>query len=143
MNAVCVALPFESAVFEAGKTLEIDVPRGVVMRGDEEMIKQLAVILLGNALKYADNGGKIRLSLTARGSKRIIAVRNTGEPIAKADQAKIFDRFYRADASHNREKQGNGLGLAIAQKIVEAHHGKITVSSTKETGTTFTVTLQE
>lgn len=138
-----VALPFESAVFEAGKTLEIDVPRGVVMRGDEEMIKQLAVILLGNALKYADDGGKIRLSLTARGSKRIIAVRNTGEPIAKADQAKIFDRFYRADASHNREKQGNGLGLAIAQKIVEAHHGKIIVSSTKETGTTFTVTLQE
>ena len=138
-----VALPFESAVFEAGKTLEIDVPQGVKLRGDEEMIKQLTVILLSNALKYSDDGGKIRLSLAARGNKRIIAVRNTGEPIARADQAKIFDRFYRADASHNREKQGNGLGLAIAQKIVEEHHGKIAVASSKEAGTTFTVTLQE
>lgn len=138
-----VALPFESAVFEAGKTLEIDVPQGVLMRGDEEMLKQLTVILLGNALKYSDDGGKIRLSLTVRGNKRIIAVQNTGEPIAKADQAKIFDRFYRADASHNREKQGNGLGLAIAQKIVEEHHGKIAVASSKEAGTTFTVVLQE
>ena len=138
-----VALPFESAVFEAGKTLEIDVPQGVKLRGDEEMIKQLAVILLSNALKYSDDGGRIRLSLTARGNKRIIAVHNTCVPIVKADQAKIFDRFYRADASHNREKQGNGLGLAIAQKIVEAHHGKIAVSSSKEAGTTFTVTLQE
>lgn len=138
-----VALPFESAVFEAGKTLEIDVPQGVLMRGDEEMLKQLTVILLGNALKYSDDGGKIRLSLTARGGRRILSVWNTGEPIAKADQAKIFDRFYRADASHNREKQGNGLGLAIAQKIVEEHHGKIAVASSKEAGTTFTVVLQE
>ena len=138
-----VALPFESAVFEAGKTLEIDVPQGVDMRGDEEMVKQLAVILLGNALKYSDDGGQIRLSLTVRGNKRIITVWNTGEPIDKADQAKIFDRFYRADASHNREKQGNGLGLAIAQKIVEEHRGKIAVASSREAGTTFTVTLSE
>ena len=138
-----VALPFESAVFEAGKTLEIDVPQGVSMRGDEEMIKQLAVILLSNALKYSAEGSAIRLSLAARGNKRILSVHNMGEPIAKADQAKIFDRFYRADASHNREKQGNGLGLAIAQKIVEEHHGKIAVSSTKEAGTTFTATLPE
>lgn len=138
-----VALPFESAVFEAGKTLDIDVPQGVKLRGDEEMIKQLAVILLSNALKYSDDGGTIRLSLTVRGGKRLIAVQNTGEPIAKADQTKIFDRFYRADASHNREKQGNGLGLAIAQKIVEEHHGKIIVASTKKEGTTFTVALPE
>ena len=138
-----VALPFESAVFEAEKTLKIDVPQGVDMRGDEEMVKQLAVILLGNALKYSDDGGQIRLSLTVRGNKRIITVWNTGEPIDKADQAKIFDRFYRADASHNREKQGNGLGLAIAQKIVEEHRGKIAVASSREAGTTFTVTLSE
>ncbi len=138
-----VALPFESAVFEAGKTLKIDVPQGVDMRGDEEMVKQLAVILLGNALKYSDDGGQIRLSLTVRGNKRFITVWNTGEPIDKADQAKIFDRFYRADASHNREKQGNGLGLAIAQKIVEEHRGKIAVASSREAGTTFTVTLSE
>ena len=73
----------------------------------------------------------------------ILCAENTCVSPENIEADKLFDRFYRADASHNREKQGNGLGLAIAQKIVEAHHGKITVSSTKETGTTFTVTLQE
>ncbi len=138
-----VALPFESTVFEAGKTLETDVPEGVSCHGDEEMIQQLAVILLSNALKYSDERGRIRLRMRAQGGKRIIEVHNTGEPIAPEAQAHVFDRFYRADSSHNRENQGNGLGLAIARTIVEAHRGRIGVSSAPGEGTTFTVTLPE
>ncbi len=136
-----VALPFESAVFEAGKTMNMEIPDGVEYTGDAEMIKQLAVILLSNAEKYSDAGGVIDLSLEARGDKRLIKVHNTGPAISEADQQKIFDRFYRVDSSHNREIEGNGLGLAIAQSIVSAHKGKISVHSAEGEGTTFTVTL--
>ena len=136
-----VALPFESAVFESGKQLEMDIPQGVTYTGDAEMIQQLLVILLSNAEKYSDAGGKIRVSLEARGDKRIVKVHNTGPAIPPEAQGKIFDRFYRVDSSHNREIEGNGLGLAIAQSIVTAHKGKIAVHSAEGEGTTFTVTL--
>ena len=136
-----VALPFESTVYEAGKTMETEIPEGIRCTGNEEMIKQLAVILLSNALKYSDDGGRIRISLSADGKQREIRVFNTGEPIAPEDRQKIFDRFWRADAAHSRETGGHGLGLAIARSIAEAHHGRITVDSGEGKGTTFTVTL--
>ena len=136
-----VVLPFESTVYEAGKNLETDIPDGITCTGNEEMIKQLAVILLSNALKYSDAGGRIRISLSSKGKQREIRVFNTGEPIAPEDREKIFDRFWRADAAHNRETGGHGLGLAIARSIVEAHKGKISVESAEETGTVFTVLL--
>ena len=136
-----VALPFESAVFEDGKTLDMDIPEGIEYTGDQEMIKQLAVILLSNAQKYSDDGGKIRVSLEAKGEKRILRVHNTGPAIPPEAQQRIFDRFYRVDSSHNREVEGNGLGLSIAQNIVSLHRGKITVHSAENEGTEFTVTL--
>ena len=136
-----VALPFESAVFEDGKTLDMDIPDGIEYTGDQEMIKQLAVILLSNAQKYSDDGGKIRVSLEAKGEKRILRVHNTGPAIPPEAQQRIFDRFYRVDSSHNREVEGNGLGLSIAQNIVSLHRGKITVHSAENEGTEFTVTL--
>ena len=136
-----VTLPFESAVFEAGKTMETDIPDGIRYTGDAAMIQQLCVILLSNAEKYSDPGGSIRLSLEAKGDKRVIRVHNTGPAIPKEAQSRIFDRFYRVDSSHNREIPGNGLGLSIAQSIVQAHKGKITVQSAPGQGTTFTVTL--
>lgn len=136
-----VVLPFESTVYEAGKTLETEIPDGITCTGNEEMIKQLAVILLSNALKYSDAGGRIRISLNARGKQREIRVFNTGEPIAPEDREKIFDRFWRADAAHSRETGGHGLGLAIARSIVETHGGKISVESAENIGTTFIVVL--
>ena len=136
-----VALPFESAVFEDGKTLDMDIPDGIEYTGDQEMIKQLAVILLSNAQKYSDDGGKIRVSLEAKGEKRILRVHNTGPAIPPEAQQRIFDRFYRVDSSHNREVEGNGLGLSIAQNIVSLHRGRITVHSAENEGTEFTVTL--
>ena len=136
-----VALPFESAVFEAGKTLELDVPDGITAVGDEEMIKQLTVILLSNAEKYSDPGGRIDVRLEAKGEHCQLKVHNTGEPIPKEAQAKIFDRFYRVDTSHNSEIPGNGLGLSIAQSIINAHRGRLQVRSESGEGTTFTATF--
>ena len=136
-----VALPFESTVFEAGKTLETDVPEGVMVRGDEEMLQQLAVILLSNALKYSNPGGTIRLSLAQKGRGCQFSVYNTGPGIAPEHLERIFDRFYREDASHSNEIAGNGLGLAIARNIAEAHKGKIHAESEPGKSATFVVTL--
>ncbi len=136
-----VALPFESTVFEAGRTLETDIPEGIYLKGDEAMLQQLAVILLSNALKYSDPGGLIRLSLAARGRGAVITVYNTGQGIAPENLEKIFDRFYREDASHNSEVAGNGLGLSIARTIVQAHRGRIQAESVPGKSATFTVTL--
>lgn len=134
-----VALPFESTVFEAGKTLDLEVPDGVSVKGDEDMIQQLVVILLSNAVKYSDEHGSIRVELDPRGP--VLRVHNTGPAIDPEALPHVFDRFFRADSSHNRETPGNGLGLAIAKNIVEAHKGTITAESSPEKGTTFTVTF--
>ncbi len=136
-----VTLPFESTVFEAGKTMETDIPEGIECTGNEEMIKQLTVILLSNALKYSDDGGRIEVSLKARGKQRELRVFNTGTPIPPEDREKIFDRFWRGDPAHSRETGGHGLGLAIARSIVESHHGTIAVDSPESGGNAFTVTL--
>ena len=135
-----VILPFESTVYEAGKTLETDIPEGIACFGNEEMIQQLAVILLSNALKYSGDGGRISIRLTARGKLRELRVFNTGLPIDPKDRERIFDRFWRADPAHNRDSGGHGLGLAIASSVVKFHRGKISVES-NESGNTFTVIL--
>ena len=136
-----VALPFESTVFEAGRTLETEIPEGLFLRGDEAMLQQLAVILLSNALKYSDEGGLIRLSLAQKGRGATITVYNTGPGIAPENLERIFDRFYREDLSHNSAVAGNGLGLAIARTIVEAHKGHIRAESEYGKSATFIVSL--
>lgn len=141
-NAVLsVALPFESTAFEQGSTLHLDITEGLHLDGDEERIKQLVVILLGNALKYTSKGGVVTLSLLPRGDKKALRVHNTGAGINKEDLPRLFDRFYRGDPSRSRNEEGSGLGLAIAHTIVEAHRGKITVESDFAHWTCFTVIL--
>ncbi len=134
-----LALPMESLAFEKGKQLDVQVQEGIFCRGNETLLVQLASILLSNALKYADEGGVITLSLEARGRQRLIRVHNTGSFIPPEERRKIFDRFYRADTS--RAESGSGIGLAIAQSIAELHHGEILVESDLQTGTAFTAIL--
>ena len=136
-----VALPFESTVFEAGRTLVTDIHDNVSIRGDSQMLQQLAVILLSNALKYSDEGGEIRISLAQKGHGCRMSVYNTGRGIAPENLERIFNRFYREDTSHNREITGNGLGLAIARQIVEAHKGRIWAESVPGKYAEFIVTL--
>lgn len=136
-----VALPFESTVFEAGRTLETDIPEDVFIRGDCEMLQQLAVILLSNALKYSDDHGLIRLSLCQKGHGCRFSVYNTGPGIAPENLERIFDRFYREDLSHSGEIGSNGLGLAIARNIAEVHKGKIWAESEYGKSAEFIVTL--
>ena len=122
-------LPLESAAFDAGKTIGTCIDEHVLCRGNGDMLRQLTVILLNNAIKYADPGSEITVSVTGKGRSAFLAVENIGEEISQADRERIFDRFYRAEPSHSRTVEGHGLGLAIAKNIADLHGGKITVSS--------------
>lgn len=134
-------LPFEPVAFEQGITLESDIAPNINLMGDAQQIRQLVVILLDNACKYAGAQGRVTVTLSRVQDKARLSVHNTGEPIAPDALAHIFERFYRVDKARARLQGGYGLGLAIAAQIVRSHGGKITAQSSSEEGTTLTVIL--
>lgn len=132
-------LSFEPLAFEAGVTLSGDVASGIAIQGDEGQLRRLVVILLDNAVKYAGAQGAVDVTLKEVQGKAQLAVHNTGPAIPAEHLPHLFERFYRSDAARARASGGYGLGLAIAQSIVESHGGKIAAVSTPQDGTTFTV----
>jgi signal transduction histidine kinase len=112
-----------------------------LVRGDADLLKQLLLNLVDNALTYTPPGGHVDLALSVADGQARLAVRDTGPGIAPADLARIFERFYRLDRARSRRSGGAGLGLAIARWIAEAHGGRIEVQSTVGQGSTFTVVL--
>jgi two-component system OmpR family sensor kinase len=104
-------------------------------------ISQIVVNLLTNAVKYSRPGDKIRVATHRENGCAIISVSDTGPGIAAEHLPHLFDRFYRADVSRNRTTGGAGLGLAICKSIAEAHGGEITVESTPDAGSSFTLRI--
>ena len=135
------ALAFEPVAFEAGKPLSWDVTPGLTVSGDGEKLRRLLSILLDNAAKYGAAGEGIVLSLRAERSQAVLSVSNGsgGHPIPPEELPRLFERFYRADASRG-EQSGFGLGLPIAQAIAKEHHGALRAESDEQT-TRFTFTL--
>ena len=109
--------------------------------GDADLLKQLVLNLVDNALTYTPPGGRVDLSLYVANGHAWLAVGDTGPGIPPAEVAHIFERFYRLDRARTRRSGGAGLGLAIARWIAEAHGGRIDVESTVGQGSTFTVVL--
>ena len=110
-----------------GCTLEQGVIEQVEVEGNRDRLKQLALILLDNALKYTPAGGTVRLELQQKGNQAELIVTDTGPGIAAEDLPHVFERFYRADQSrtHGSDPGGSGLGLPIAQSIAQSHGGEI------------------
>ncbi|OMD74947.1 sensor histidine kinase [Paenibacillus odorifer] len=109
--------------------------------GDPNLLFQVWMNLLSNAIKYTPAEGSIMISAKLVEQNCIVSVSDTGEGISAEELPLIFDRFYKVDRARTHETHSSGLGLAISQKIVEAHNGTIEVTSTLGEGTTFTVTL--
>lgn len=107
--------------------------------GNELQLKQLAYLLIENALKYSEK--EVAIDISKQESNVYISVSDRGIGIAEEDRTQIFDRFYRVDKARTRESGGTGLGLAIAENITVFHQGKITVESELGEGSTFTVQL--
>ncbi|MNE87512.1 Alkaline phosphatase synthesis sensor protein PhoR [compost metagenome] len=97
--------------------------------------------LLHNSIKFTPEEGTVRLSLNLEGQHAVIKVSDTGIGISEADQIHIFERFYKADRSRNRNLGGSGLGLSLVKKIIDIHHGTVTVTSRLDEGTEFTVRI--
>ncbi|MCK9169829.1 MAG: HAMP domain-containing histidine kinase [Treponema sp.] len=138
-----VVLPFESIVYEQGKTLKMEIPEAINIRADETSLKEVVIVLVDNALKNSDKGAVIRVSVCQSAGQRYIKVYNTGKGILSEDLDKIFLRFYRSDTSRTRNTGGSGLGLSIAQSIVHNHGGTIKAASEYGKWAEFTVKLPE
>lgn len=124
------------------KSIDIDIDdmgRHVAFFGSEDMLFQAWQNLVGNALKFTDNGGVVRIILRETADSITVSVKDNGIGISEEDQSRIFEKFYQADFSH--ASKGNGLGLAITRKIIELHSGSIKVVSEPNKGSEFIVTL--
>ena len=117
-------LPFEPLFFEEGLTLQSDIRPGVVLTGNAPQLRQVAEILLDNALKYAAPGGTVHLSLDSHGHQCCLKVSSPGVTLTAWQCRDIFERFYRVDPARSRNGS-YGLGLSIARRITEDHRGKI------------------
>ncbi len=131
----------ESLARTKGLSLTTDVAQGLPTgTADARRLSQVLLNLVGNALKFTDQGGVvIRAAKVADHFE--LSVVDTGPGIAAADQAKIFEEFQQIDNTSTRKKGGTGLGLSISRKIVELHGGQITVRSELGKGSTFTVSI--
>ena len=119
-------------------TLDTQITSGRWVKGSAVHLQQVMEIFLDNALKYA-SGGQVILSLQQAGSYGLLVVENQGVPLSPKEARDIFLRFYRADPARKRDGS-YGLGLSIAQKIVQQHGGKIWAEGTA-TGNRFSVLL--
>ena len=111
------------------------------LQGDAQHLQRVFMNLLSNAVKYTPDKGTITVEAAREGAQVAISVTDTGRGISAEDLPKLFQEFYRASDPINQEIRGTGLGLALAKRIVEAHHGQMRVASTFGQGSTFTVTL--
>ena len=124
-----------------GQSLSLDLFEPAQVLGDEDRLKQVALILLDNAIKYTPPAGQVILGLRRYNGSAEVTVRDTGVGIPASALPHVFERFYRADPARARDPSGAGLGLSIARWIVEQHGGAITLASRPGCGTTVTVRL--
>jgi signal transduction histidine kinase len=132
---------FRGPAQEKGLRLVFELPPKLpVLQGDRDKIMLALHNLIGNAVKYTLEG-QVVVSVHHAGGQLVVEVRDTGIGIAEIDQAKLFEKFYRAPDPRVAKIVGSGLGLALAREVARRHGGDITVQSQPEKGSAFTLTL--
>ena len=137
-----VARSFQDQAGKAGVAIHVD-SKGLStpVSLDADRMIQVLTNLVGNALRYTPDGGEITLSVFGEKDHVVIEVQDTGSGISSDDIPHLFNRFYRADESRQRDQGESGLGLAIVKSLVEVHDGTVSVSSQEGKGSRFCITL--
>ena len=135
-------LTFESLFYDNKIKLKYNIEPDIKILCNEDLITELMSILIDNAIKYCSDEGKVFVNLSKKNKQVVLEVKNTGDPIKKEEEEKIFERFYKVDTSRNRNSNNYGLGLAIAKNIVLKHNGTIEAHSSRGY-TTFKVTWNQ
>ncbi|WP_019971919.1 ATP-binding protein [Mycobacterium sp. 141] len=129
------------AADNADISITTDAPTGYRVLGDEALLVTAIANLVSNAIAYSPNGSGVSISRRRRGGNVEIAVTDRGIGIAKADQERVFERFFRVDKARSRATGGTGLGLAIVKHVAANHNGTIRLWSQPGTGSTFTLSI--
>jgi signal transduction histidine kinase len=146
INAVIkeTAASFEGTCTEKHISIElIFAAKTLLVSADYGKIQQVLYNLIDNAIKFSRNDSSIRIETTERHGKVSVSVKDHGIGIPRSSISRIWERFYKIDASRGRDRKGTGLGLAIVKEIISAHNQNITVVSTEGAGTEFVFTLDK
>lgn len=138
-----VSQQFQPRAVLKNQTITVQVQDGIWTNGDLSLLRRMVSILLDNAIKYTPEAGSITVSLTRDQNAHKLQVSDTGIGIPEHAIPRIFDRFYRVEESRTESGESNGLGLAIAKWVVEAHRSRIDVASNPGKGSTFTVAIPQ
>ena len=133
-EGICTSRKIRLELILSGKEL--------LVKADQEKIRQVLYNLLDNAIKFSPDNSVIIMETTEKNGKVFVSVKDHGEGIPKESISKIWERFYKTDASRGRDRKGTGLGLSIVKEIINAHQQHIDVVSTPGVGTEFIFTLE-
>ena len=137
-------LTFEGTCSERNIRLELLLAgKELFVRADMEQIQQVLYNLLDNAIKFSNDNSSVQIETTVKSGKVFVSVKDYGTGIPKESLGKIWDRFYKIDASRGKDRKGTGLGLSIVKEIINAHNQNIDVISTEGVGTEFIFTLEK
>ena len=129
----------EAYVAEAGLTLTYKADENVLIMGDPDLIRQATANLISNAVRYTDEGGKIKVRVKRGETMASISVKDTGIGLTPEEARMVFQRFWRADSGRDRESGGLGIGLTVVKEIVDRHNGWVQVEGRKGEGACFTI----
>jgi two-component system OmpR family sensor kinase len=141
LAAIAREVVADAAVLETGRPITVEASSPVVVLGDEQRLRQVVANLVRNALDHTPSGTPVDVRVGVETTRAVLTVTDHGPGIAPEHLPRIFERFYRADASRTRESGGVGLGLAIVASIAEAHGGSARVESETGSGATFIVEI--
>ena len=129
---------------DPARSIDLEVVAGgpaPVVQGDAQRLRQVFGNLTANALAHTPDGSPVQLRVSTTTGQAVVEIVDHGPGIAAADRPRVFERFFRTDASRTRTSGGSGLGLSIVAALVSAHHGKVSVEETPGGGATLRVAL--
>ena len=142
MTGLTAGVVEDAHVIHPDRAITLTAAGPALVAGDATRLQQVLRNLVGNAVQHTPAGTAVHVAISTSAGGVQIDVADNGPGVAPQDLPRIFERFWRAEASRSRAYGGSGLGLAIVEAIIHAHQGQVTVESTVGAGTTVTVRLK-